>query len=216
MPGVPRPPAEGRPAPAERTHVVLDLGEVLVPAWDVASLAAAVGADPDRFVAAYWAHRGRYDRGSDPDEYWLRVAQDAAIPPGTLSEADVTRLAELDALHWTAILPEAEQLLAELNRAGVPLALLSNAPFPIAEAVRRQPWTEHFGQLVFSAEEGLTKPDPRIYERVTERLQVQPRQVVFFDDRPENVAAARRCRWNAHVWTGVHAARAVLDEYRVP
>jgi putative hydrolase of the HAD superfamily len=204
------------PDPTDRpTHVVLDLGEVLVPAWDVGSLAAAVEADPDRFVAAYWAHRGRYDRGSDPDEYWLRVAQDAGIAPGTLTDADVTRLARLDAQHWTAILPEAEQLLAELSGSGLPLALLSNAPVPVAEAVRSKAWTAHFGLLVFSAEEGLTKPDPRIFERVSGRLGVPPARVVFFDDRPENVAAARRCRWQAHVWTGVHAARAVLDGYRM-
>jgi putative hydrolase of the HAD superfamily len=197
------------------SHVVLDLGEVLVPAWDVGTLAVGLDVDPDRFVAAYWAHRARYDRGSDPDEYWLRVAQDAGIPPGTLGDADVARLARQDAAHWVAILPEAEQLVVDLAGAGVRLTLLSNAPFAVADAVRTKPWTAHFDALVFSAEEGLSKPDPRIYERVTERLGVDAAQVSFFDDRPENVAAARRCRWQAHVWTGVHAARAVLDEYGV-
>ena len=198
------------------THVVLDLGEVLVPAWEIATLAVELDADPDRFTAAYWAHRARYDRGSDADEYWLRVAQDAGLPPGSVGEAEVARLARMDAAHWVSILPEAQDLVAELDRAGVPLALLSNAPFAVAEAVRSQPWTAHFSALLFSAEEGLSKPDPRIYERTTQHLGVEPGQVVFFDDRPENVAAARRCRWQAHVWTGVHAARAVLEGYGIP
>ena len=45
--------------------------------------------------------------------------------------------------------------------------------------------------MVFSAEEGVAKPDPEIYRRTLDRLGVSPAEAVFIDDRPENVAAAQ-------------------------
>ncbi len=48
-----------------------------------------------------------------------------------------------------------------------------------------------FDELVISAEVGMTKPDPRIYHLVLERLGVQPGEAVFVDDFMENINAAR-------------------------
>ncbi len=71
-------------------------------------------------------------------------------------------------------------------------ALLSNA-----WANARHLFTERFGLdrafelLVISAEEGIAKPDPRIYRRTLQRLGVPPEEAVFVDDMPANVEAAR-------------------------
>jgi epoxide hydrolase-like predicted phosphatase len=46
--------------------------------------------------------------------------------------------------------------------------------------------------LVISAEEGLAKPDERIYHLTLERLGVPAQETVFVDDLVENVDAARR------------------------
>lgn len=46
--------------------------------------------------------------------------------------------------------------------------------------------------MVISAEEGVSKPDPRIYEVTLSRLGVTASDVLFVDDRPENVEAAIR------------------------
>lgn len=46
--------------------------------------------------------------------------------------------------------------------------------------------------LVLSAEEGLAKPDERIYQLTLERLGVAPEEAVFVDDLAENVVAARK------------------------
>ena len=70
-------------------------------------------------------------------------------------------------------------------------AILSNAWSDAREALL------HFGldcevdTLIISAEEGLAKPDPRIYTLAAERLGVQPEQAVFLDDLIENVEGAR-------------------------
>ncbi len=45
-------------------------------------------------------------------------------------------------------------------------------------------------EIVLSAEEGLKKPDPRIYRILLDRLRLTPDEVVFVDDHAANIAAA--------------------------
>jgi epoxide hydrolase-like predicted phosphatase len=72
-------------------------------------------------------------------------------------------------------------------------AILSNA-WPGA----RRMFTEHFqlhevvDAFIISSEEGVAKPDPRIYQIALQRLDVQPHEAVFVDDFPENVAGAQQ------------------------
>ena len=51
--------------------------------------------------------------------------------------------------------------------------------------------------MVFSAEEGVTKPDPIIFGRALERLEVSASESIFVDDIPRIVAGALRL--------GIHA-----------
>jgi epoxide hydrolase-like predicted phosphatase len=43
---------------------------------------------------------------------------------------------------------------------------------------------------IYSHEEGVRKPDPRIFALTCERLGVRPEEIVFLDDIEGNVAAA--------------------------
>jgi epoxide hydrolase-like predicted phosphatase len=53
----------------------------------------------------------------------------------------------------------------------------------------------HFAEMcdliIYSHEEGMAKPERRIYELTCERLGVQPTEIIFLDDVEPNVAAAR-------------------------
>lgn len=72
------------------------------------------------------------------------------------------------------------------------VGLLSNA-FATTRAglARRYPrFYEMFDVTVFSAEEGIAKPDPAIYRLVLNRLGVAAEESVFVDDFIENVTAA--------------------------
>ena len=46
--------------------------------------------------------------------------------------------------------------------------------------------------IVYSHEAGMSKPDPRIYQLACDGLGVLAAEVVFLDDVPENVTAARQ------------------------
>lgn len=55
------------------------------------------------------------------------------------------------------------------------------------------PLDELFDVVVDSSEEGMRKPDPRIYRLALQRLgDIAPERAVFLDDAPGNVAAAER------------------------
>jgi epoxide hydrolase-like predicted phosphatase len=91
-------------------------------------------------------------------------------------------------------------------------ALLSNAWSDLRDYLEKH-WkiADAFDLMVISAEVGLAKPDPRIYQLVLERLQVPAQAAIFLDDVLENVEAARSVGL-----TGIHfrSAEQALTELK--
>ena len=56
--------------------------------------------------------------------------------------------------------------------------------------------------VVVSGEEGVIKPDPRIYERLLERYGLRAEDCYFIDDSLPNVSAARVMGFTAHRFRG--------------
>ncbi|MFK3979537.1 HAD family hydrolase [Micromonospora sp. NPDC050397] len=190
--------------------VVFDLGGVLArPSDPTGKVASVLGPDVDdaAFADAYWAHRTAYDLGWPEAEYWTAVAHEAGV---RLPSGAVQTLTSVDAIEWTVLAPDALRLVEDLHRQGGRLVLLSNAPHALADEADRSTWSKLFERLIFSAREGLAKPDPAAYARATELLDLPPARIAFFDDRLDNVEAARRHGWSGHLWEGVEAARSVL------
>lgn len=184
--------------------VVFDLGEVLVPSGGVIPrLAGELGVTVDEFVPAYWSGRAAFDLGGSAEEYWTGVlaALGRAPEPGLLAW-----LTEADSVKWSTLPRVSADLLAHLQSRRERLGVLSNAPGPLAAAVRAAQWSAGIAHLVFSAEVALVKPDPEIYAHADSVYGTEPGDVVFFDDKPENVEAARTHGWDAHVWAGADAA----------
>ncbi|MCP4357672.1 MAG: HAD family phosphatase [Chloroflexi bacterium] len=48
-----------------------------------------------------------------------------------------------------------------------------------------------FDVIAISAEEGIMKPDPRLYQLTLERLDCHPEEAIFIDDFAHNIAGAR-------------------------
>ena len=69
--------------------------------------------------------------------------------------------------------------------------LISNAWLELREMLEDH-WhiDDAFDDLVISAEVGLAKPDPAIYNLALDRLDVEANQTVFVDDFTQNIAAA--------------------------
>ena len=83
-------------------------------------------------------------------------------------------------------------VLADLNRrSGVPRYALTNwsaETFPPQR--KRFEFLSWFEGIVVSGEEGVIKPDARIFRILLERYRIAPEEAVFIDDNPVNVAAA--------------------------
>lgn len=78
------------------------------------------------------------------------------------------------------------------------LALLSNTNESHFESLESKfKVTRHFDEVFLSYVLGLQKPDLEIYEHVIQATGVQANRIVFIDDRPENVEAARKVGINA-------------------
>lgn len=93
------------------------------------------------------------------------------------------------------------------------VALLTNAFPGHAESLRRRhgfdPRTE-FDLYINSAEVGMAKPDPAIYQLTLDRLGVQPKQAIFIDDHVRNTDAARMLGMHTVVCAEVETALADL------
>jgi putative hydrolase of the HAD superfamily len=59
------------------------------------------------------------------------------------------------------------------------------------------PVDELFEVIVDSAFVGVRKPDPRIFEITTERLECEPSACVLIDDMAANCEAAQSLGWSA-------------------
>jgi FMN phosphatase YigB (HAD superfamily) len=73
----------------------------------------------------------------------------------------------------------------------------------------------HFDRRFASQILGHAKPSAEIYKRVVEHLGVQPDQVLFFDDKSENVEAARKLGWHARVYSSHSGLLSNLREFAV-
>ena len=72
---------------------------------------------------------------------------------------------------------------------GYKTGFLSNTETPAMEFFHEQKY-DMFDVLVFSCEEGFRKPGKEIYEITLDRLNTQPEEMLFIDDRIENIRGA--------------------------
>lgn len=72
------------------------------------------------------------------------------------------------------------------------LALTNWASDTFQYTLTRFEFLSWFEGIVVSGDEGVAKPDPRIYQTLLDRYQVVPDRALFLDDSEKNVAAARR------------------------
>jgi putative hydrolase of the HAD superfamily len=185
--------------------LLVDYGEVIsnpLAEDTITDLAALAGQPRAIFLDRYWRRRPAYDLGQPPAEYWSQVlARDLSRSPQV-----VERLTEIDVHGWLQPNPlTLPTLLRRVRRTGIELALLSNAPEPIARAIDRSGWSRHFDQRYYSCRLGAAKPDPRAFQIVLRDLGAKPGEVLFIDDRAENTAAARNLGMRTITFTSASA-----------
>lgn len=95
-------------------------------------------------------------------------------------------------------------------------AIISNAQDNLPEVLTiRYPMADAFDLIVYSAAEGVMKPDPAIYVRTLARLECAAHETVFIDDFRHNVAGARAVGMHAIHFTPQLDLPAALAELGV-
>jgi putative hydrolase of the HAD superfamily len=195
------------------TWVMFDYGGVIShppTQQDQALLARVAGVPVPAFVDVYWEWRPAYDLAElDVTGYWRQVGRSLGRSYG---EAEISELARLDCASWMRLQAGTVALIEDLAATGLPLALLSNAPGQLAGAIRGLPIAAHFGQLIFSCQLKLAKPDPRCYNDALARLGASAQEVIFIDDRGENVTAAAALGLQSVHFTSPELMRAAVTE----
>jgi putative hydrolase of the HAD superfamily len=191
--------------------VLFDFGGVICypqPDEDLVLLARAAGCSVPEFSGAYWPYRLDYDRAVlDVTSYWQHVAGDLGR---SFDDDQIAELSRLDTASWMHLQPGTVALIEDLAAAGHRMALLSNAPWDVAEAVRGLPVAAYFEHLIFSCSLQAAKPDAECFNQALAVLRAVPAEVIFVDDRADNVAGAARIGLTGVQFTTPDAARAVL------
>jgi putative hydrolase of the HAD superfamily len=146
--------------------------------------------DSESFGEAYWKFRDAYDRGTlTAEAYWSEVA---GALGRDLEAVTLKGLIEADTLHWAK--PNAPMIAwaAALQSAGMKTGILSNLGDAMELGLHaRHAWLNEFTHKTFSHRLGIAKPDAAIYRHAVNGLGVLPSEVLFIDDRVENILAAR-------------------------
>jgi len=192
--------------------VIFDYGQVISLPQDPAAIdrmAEIAGVERGKFESMLWALRDEYDRGTiDAREYYRQVLAELSV------DIDMNRIDEIietDFDSWKNINHETAALMEDVKRAGYTLGILSNMPHDFLAWARKTLPVFSLPQVgLFSCEVNLVKPEKAIYQKLLSMLGAKGKEVVFFDDKIENIKGAGALGINALVWKDAESARREL------
>ena len=108
-------------------------------------------------------------------------------------------------------IPGSAALLRALRAKGMPVVALTNFGWNTLDLAKtRYPILNEFDDEFVSGRLGVMKPDPAIYEHVEAGTGLSGGELIFTDDSPANIAAARARGWIAHLFEGPEGWAEVL------
>ena len=148
------------------------------------------------FHAAYWKFRKPYDLGQAGKDYWPLVA-------GKVLPADmINELIDHDCRSWGRINPVTVKYLESLKDKHKRTGLLSNLPIDLVHYLRKNfDFFELMDDVFFSAEIQLVKPEVCCYQHVLSTIRCAGPDVIFYDDREENLRGAEKLGMNTFLVT---------------
>jgi HAD superfamily hydrolase (TIGR01509 family) len=193
------------------TVAVFDLGKVLVD-FDYSIAArkiAARSAMPVDGINRFIGSSGitvKYEVGLLTRREFFEEARQAIGFHGTFEE-----FGEFFGDIFTAIPPMIE-LHATLRQRGVPTYIFSNTNDLAVEDIRRNfPFFKNFDGYIYSYEIGAMKPDAKIYAALEKLAGRRGADILYLDDRPENVAAGAARGWQAILHESPEKTRAAVE-----
>ena len=182
----------GRTAPAGIDAVVFDLGGVLLdwnPRYVYRELFRGDESAMEAFLATVCTMEWHYqhDLGRPMSE---SCAELATVHPDKAELIWAWRNRAREMIGGP--IEDTVSILRELSGCGMPCYALSNWPAETFVYTReRFGFFSYFDGIVISGDEGVAKPDPRIFRRLLTRYRLTPRSTLFIDDHRSHLATAK-------------------------
>jgi putative hydrolase of the HAD superfamily len=185
----------------------LDAGGVLVnPSWRrVAEILTRHGlpVPPAALTAAEPRAKRRMDTveyvaasgdASRARRYFELVLDLAGVASGPARQAAIAEVREYHAREnlWEDVPDDVRPALERFQAAGIPVVVVSNSNGKLRDLLRRLGLFEYFSLIVDSFEEGVEKPDPRLFEIALDRVRARRATTLHVGDFYEiDVVGAR-------------------------
>jgi HAD superfamily hydrolase (TIGR01509 family) len=181
--------AAGHPKPGRLAAVTFDMDGLLVdsePLWFQAESAVMAR------LGAEWGPADQHalvggSLGTTVD-YLIAKAGEAA-DPAVVGRWLIETMVELVRTRLLTVLPGAAELVAEVQAAGLPHALVTSSVPAVVDAVLAR-LDVRFDVVICGADVTHAKPDPEGYLLAAAKLGVDPRRCIALEDSPNGVAAA--------------------------
>jgi putative hydrolase of the HAD superfamily len=183
--------------------VLFDYGMVLSGPPDPAAwtrMRTITGLSEDLFHRGYWAYRHAYDRGDlNAETFWNKAVSETKV---LLTPEQLANLISADVDYWSTLNQPMLDWVRRLQDAGFPTGILSNMPAAMETGLRaRHPWIESFNHHTWSHAVNLAKPEPAIYLHAAQGLGLPHANILFLDDKAENIEAALSAGMQAILYT---------------
>lgn len=140
------------------------------------------------FESANLEKRKAIKEGKSEVDFWLEFAQKKGIqlPEDWAEKYNATLKASVGADANMYV------LIDQLKKKGTRVGMLSNIDDRYTNLIRGFGFYKPFEPCLLSCEMGLEKPDPKAYDLLLKTLNLAPKDVVFIDDKLENIEAAKK------------------------
>lgn len=107
------------------------------------------------------------------------------------------------------------EYVQQLRQTGIPCYLATNQEqYRTAYILKEMGFADKFDGIFSSAYIGYMKPQIGFFEHIIYKMdQIQPHEILFWDDRPDNVEAAQRTGIQAEVYTNFVDFQKQMDDF---
>jgi HAD superfamily hydrolase (TIGR01509 family) len=192
--------------------LVFDLGKVLVD-FDYSIAARRIvplcspPCDPAKFFTQHAGLLEKYELGKFTTQEFFNQLKAATGFSGKQEEFN-SFFADI----FTPM-PEMIALQSELRKTRMPAYIFSNTNDLAIDHIRRRfPFFSDFDGYVLSYEHGAMKPSARLYEIVERASGRRGAEIIYLDDRPENVEAGVARGWQGILHESAETTRTALQK----
>ncbi|WP_068469748.1 HAD family hydrolase [Candidatus Protochlamydia phocaeensis] len=126
-------------------------------------------------------------QGGSEQDFWKMYAQSKgkSLPDQWIEKLDQVRLRAIKEI------PGMVNVVKTLQKQGYQTALLSNVRMSQAKLKRQLGYYSLFDPVLLSYEIGVDKPNAKAYQILLDTLGAPPERVLFIDNKPQNIEAAK-------------------------